>query len=126
MKKEQKLKSEEEINGAAINDQRKNKEISQQNSGFSIINTFWNKNKLAFRRHASKLLAGVNLWAIASIGSGEPVQGRALDMAISAAFPSEHSLKNDTSSGEKQAAAPQVAGTGKPGVAFASASILRD
>lgn len=126
MKKEQKLKSEEEINGAAINDQRKNKEISQQNSGFSIINTFWNKNKLAFRRHASKLLAGVNLRAIASIGSGEPVQGRALDMAISAAFPSGHSLKNDTSSGEKQAAAPQVAGTGKPGVAFASASFLRD
>lgn len=86
-KQEQKLKSEEEINGAAIKDQRKNKEISQQNPGFSIINTFWNKNKLAFRRHASKLLASVNLWAIASIGNGEPVQGCALDTAISAAFP---------------------------------------
>lgn len=45
MKQEQKLKSEEQINGAAINDQRKSKEISQQNSGFSIINTFWNKKK---------------------------------------------------------------------------------
>lgn len=61
MKQEQKLKSEGQINGAAINDQRKSKEISQQNPGFSIINISWNKNKFAFRRNASKLLAAVNL-----------------------------------------------------------------
>lgn len=87
MKQEQKLKSEEQINGAAINDQRKSKEISQQNSGFSIINTFWNKKKNCFQQTCLKISADVNLQAVASIGSGEAVQGHALDTAISAAFP---------------------------------------
>lgn len=43
-----------------------------------------------------------------------------------AAFSSEHSLKDTTSGGEKQATVPRFPARGKPGVVFTSANFLHD